>query len=342
MRNLVILVGLVFAASAVVAQAPVSPSPRVANPICAWAFSQAVAQLESAEAATAAPVQATAVPGASVAPDPGPDAGYLDDAIRMCAGLDDFHAGLAQFPEALMDTDVMAFLLERCGDPEAGLEDTMTCWSLVQALATPVPTLAPSPSPSPSPQASPEPVVQMTRVPDIRAHVPGATRVRYMNVRGADPRQLTRSVKRAVASRCKSHAALACTRWRLSAIPTVSQDVVSGRCVVTGVRVPQTSVAYIPRWTAPRQVSQATAWWWRKVVRRIGRHEAQRIRVLQAHIERLSDRVVGLPCSDFERVQRRWVRSVEREQRAFDRHEARRQARQSARWWTQAVSRFGG
>ncbi len=184
MRNLVILAGLLFAASLVVAQAPVSPSPRVANPICAWAFSMAVVQLEAAGAATAAPVEATAAPGATVRPGPGSDAAYLDDAIRMCAGLDDFHAGLAQFPEALLDTDLVAFLLDRCGDPDAGLEDTMTCWSLVQALATPVPTVAPSPSPSPSPQASPEPVVQLTRVPDIRAHVPGATRVRYVNVRG--------------------------------------------------------------------------------------------------------------------------------------------------------------
>jgi hypothetical protein len=151
---------LVLTATVVNGQDAASPSPLPVNPVCDWAFSQAVRRAQ----VSPAPALPTPTPGPSASPGPTEgglidsglivDRAFLDDAVRLCAGVADWEAAAALHPEALGTTDPLEFLAERCADPTAGLEVYSTCVSLMRALATPPPTPVPTPMPSLSPAPS--------------------------------------------------------------------------------------------------------------------------------------------------------------------------------------------
>jgi hypothetical protein len=154
MRAILTLIGLLFAAAVVSGQDLAPPSSVPVNPICEWAFDQAAARVLADEGTTdpgTAP-NASADPGAV----PGPAGTDLDDAVRMCASVDDWDAGAALHPEGLRGADPREFLADRCADPAAGFEVYSTCVSLVHALATPAPTPVPTATPTPAPTLEPE------------------------------------------------------------------------------------------------------------------------------------------------------------------------------------------
>jgi hypothetical protein len=125
--------------------------PAEVNPICEWAFGRAAEHV-----AAASPV--VAEPGSSAAPFG--DETFLDETIRLCAGLSDWEAGLALHPDLLGGIDPEAFLASRCS---AGLDAYATCVSLIIALATPKPTPEPTPSPTPAPSADAGPTGSAVR-----------------------------------------------------------------------------------------------------------------------------------------------------------------------------------
>jgi hypothetical protein len=160
-RIVVAVTCLVLAGTLVGSQVNLAQEPGSINPICGWAFDRAAERV-----AEAAPTPtAIADPEASVAPIE--DEAFLDETIRLCAGLEDWEAGLALHPELLGQTDPRAFLASRCS---AGLDAYATCVSLVIALATPEPTPEPTPSPTPGPSSEPDPGGSTTRRAFLRQY----------------------------------------------------------------------------------------------------------------------------------------------------------------------------
>lgn len=156
-RLLVTLACLAFAATLVLGQASLGQETRTVNPICDWAFGRAADRV-----AAAAPSPAV-TPDPEASPAPIEDVTFLDETIRLCAGLKDWEAGLALHPGLLREEDPRAFLGERCTNAAAGLDAYATCVSLVISLATPEPTPEPTPSPTPLPSSGPELTGSTTR-----------------------------------------------------------------------------------------------------------------------------------------------------------------------------------
>ena len=166
MPIIIAIIILVLTASVVTGQDAASPSPRSVNPVCDWAFTQAIERVQVSPVPVVPDVPVGS-PGPSASPgptDPGlldsgliVDRAFLDDAVRLCAGVADWEAAAALHPEALGATDPLDFLAERCADTTAGLAVYATCVSLTRALATPPPTPVPSliPDSSPLPSAVP-------------------------------------------------------------------------------------------------------------------------------------------------------------------------------------------
>ena len=360
MRSLIALVCFIFTATVVVAQDAVQPSPHPVNPICDWAFSQAV---QLAQADPDAGVASTS-PNASASPQAVRDETHLDDAVRMCSGIEDWEAGAALHPEALQGADPMQFLIDRCADPSAGLDVYSTCVSLVHALATPSPSPTPTPRPTPTPNPTPtprptkrpaaterptprstpqevaRPRTEMTRVPNSSASVPGATRVHYFPARGSNPSQVTRSAVTGAANYCRSHRAFACVQTVLRFRVRDSFSPFTGSCYITSAKPALVTVAHMPRWVAPSRVPKAWVWWWRKDIARVAWHEAQHIKIAKQAMARFPRMVVGRPCSSYARYYRNWSRALDRAQDAFDQRDYPRGGAASSRWMREASSRY--
>jgi hypothetical protein len=145
-------------------QASLGQEPRPVNPICEYAFGRA------ADRVAATSPTPTVDPDADTSPAPLEDESFLDETVRLCAGVDDWEAGLALYPELLGEIDPLTFLADRCTNATAGLDAYATCVSLVIALATPEPTPVPSPSPTPAPSSTPEPDRSTTRGAFLRQY----------------------------------------------------------------------------------------------------------------------------------------------------------------------------
>ena len=104
--------------------------------------------------------------------------------------------------------------------------------------------------------------------------------------------------------------------------------------------MPLTYVAHIPRWTAPSRVPVYMVWWWKKAAARIGWHEAQHVRITKEHAARLPKLVVSKPCGKYNRLAKRWFRSLTRAQHAFDELDYPRSERLMNQWWERAYRRF--
>jgi predicted secreted Zn-dependent protease len=151
-----------------------------------------------------------------------------------------------------------------------------------------------------------------------------------------------RSSSRQAARYCGGHGrrAIACVVIRPSFTPGYAQDPATGSCTITDVDTDLLASAFIPRWTAPRRVPAYLAWWWRKVVARLGWHEAQHIRIATQHLARFTRLVTGKPCARYGRLARQWSRDLSTAQQAFDQRDYVRLARASAAWLEQAERRF--
>lgn len=356
------LLAVVFASGATFGQSEPSPSPTPINPICDFAFRQALADLQT----TPDPVpDASGTPGPDLAAtEPTVEVSILDQAIRSCASLDEFIAAASMYPEMLGDTDPQVFLAGRCWDSSAGLDAYATCQSFERAIATPSPSPSPSPTPGPTPKRTPRPTSKPTPKPTptarsaarpkasasrkgtawvpqgFRARVAGADRVRYFDIRGKSPNALMASASRRAKRFCSSGRAIACVRSsgpRLRGIVSGT----TGRCTTTSVSWPSSAtVAYMPRWTAPKRAPRHVVWWWKKVGARIGWHEAQHVRIYWEHRAKFP-RLVGKPCAKADRKTSNWAKTLSREQKAFDRADYPRGDAASQRFFIAALRRFG-
>ncbi len=231
MPIIIAIIILVLTATVVNGQDAASPSPLPVNPVCDWAFSQAVRRAQVSPA-PAAPI---VTPGPSASPglvDGGPiESGliviraFLDDAVRLCAGVADWEAAAALHPEALGSTDPLEFLAERCADPTAGLEVYATCVSLTRALATPPPTPVPSlmPSLSPAPSSS---AGQSAWTAEARANAREYRQLSRHLYRGTLPNQLLKySLERLEASGASAGTRAAARRRAAGYLADARQDV---------------------------------------------------------------------------------------------------------------------
>lgn len=236
MPIIIALIILVLTATVVNGQDAPSPTPLPVNPVCDWAFSQAIRRAQVSPA-PAAPI---VTPGPSVSPGPsdgGPidsglidsglivDRAFLDDAVRLCAGVADWEAAAALHPEALGSTDPLEFLAERCADPTAGLEVYATCVSLTRALATPPPTPVPTPMPSSSPAPSSS-AGQSAWTAEARATAREYRQLARRLYRGTLPNQLLKySIERLRASGASAGTRAAARRRAVGYLSDARQDV---------------------------------------------------------------------------------------------------------------------
>ncbi len=221
---------LVLTATVVNGQDAASPSPLPVNPVCDWAFSQAVRRAQ----VSPAPAVPAVTPGPSASPGPSDgglldggfvDRAFLDDAVRLCAGVEDWEAAAALHPEALGATDPLEFLAERCADSTAGLEVYSTCVSLTRALATPPPTPVPTPMPSLSPAPSSS-AGQSAWTPEARAQAREYRQLSRRLYRGTLPNQLLKySIERLRASGASAGTRAAARRRAAGYLTDARQDV---------------------------------------------------------------------------------------------------------------------
>ena len=231
MPIIIAIIILVLTATVVNGQDAASPSPRPVNPVCDWAFTQAMRRV----LVSPAPVVPIVTPEPSASPGPiddglidsGPivDRAFLDDAVRLCAGVEDWEAAAALHPEALGATDPLEFLAERCADPTAGLGVYATCVSLTRALATPPPTPVPSPTASPSAVPSSS-AGQSAWTPEARAKAREYRQLSRRLYRGSLPNQLLKySLERLRASGASAEQRAAARRRAAEYLADARQDV---------------------------------------------------------------------------------------------------------------------
>ena len=332
---------------------PSSPTPI--NPICEMAFRQVLA------AAEASPRPSEADGALAESDDSGPllDETVFDVAIRSCSSLEEFIAAAAIYPDLFDDSDPRVLLASRCWDRHAGLEGYATCQSFERFFATPAPTPTPTASATQKPDRQPAPtstpkspkVIEkadlspprsgLARVPaNFRAKVRGADRTRYFAIRGKTPNALMSNAQRSARGYCSTHRAIACvrtsapTRWR------TRTDRATGKCTITSVSNSLRTVAYMPRWAAPKRVPRYMVWWWKKVVTRVGWHEAQHVRIAEEHLARFP-KLVGTPCGQAKRKINKWHAALSRAQAKFDRTDYPRGDAAAQRWYLAALNRFG-
>jgi predicted secreted Zn-dependent protease len=89
-----------------------------------------------------------------------------------------------------------------------------------------------------------------------------------------------------------------------------------------------TAVTYqatLPQWTAPASVPGDLAAWWRSVLEHIRAHENEHVRIFEAYVDALPDRVVDQPCEAWDPIIGQWTADVTAAQTAFDAAESHRE-----------------
>ena len=322
------------------APAPVASPPTAIDPVCEQSFA-ALATTASASA-----------PGADTADDE-----RLDDTIRACGSILEWTSAAWLHADKLGDVEPLRHLQARCADETASLDVYATCRSLDIALAppgpadaetipapdvplepitaaTPVPAASATPMPAATSQPTGSPGTTTTgegsaprvgadgqvRLPrNLRARVPGATRIRYFDIAGRSAPVLVRQTLRRSAPHCGVHDALACVRltWRVQTVQAGTTT-----CTVAKAYSTVTSEVFLPRWSNPRRVDPELLRWWRKVLLDSARHEARHISILQTELTRLRRQLVGRPCSSIGRLVDRARKRSDKAQAAFDRRES--------------------
>lgn len=313
-----------------VAAAEEEPGRQV-SAICAYEFASA-ADLRAA-------VEAAAAGAEDVPPDTPTElpADWLDRAIRSCASLDDWLAAATLFPDALDGLDPIEFVTERCRDTSLGLEAYATCHSLEIALATPMPVETHGPEPAQAPADSAQSATDLEqgaqptegeREPrrgprarvsrDFVVKVPGATQVRYFQIRGRTPWRLLAENQVRSRPHCGTHQAIACVLMTWSLDVTKRYDQKTRACTMSKVRTTLKSVVYLPRWIHRRGARPALVKWWRQVVLESAEHEAEHIRIQQRHLAAFRREARGKPCGSASILFRRHIAAANRAQAAFD------------------------
>jgi len=177
----------------------------------------------------------------------------------------------------------------------------------------------PSPSVSSSVSSSPSAILALVRIPKLDATIAGATKIRYFSVAGTSPNQLLDQVVAKSKPFCKTEDTLACVMNSYDARWVTTTYFATGACQVTSERVTLTSTVSLPRWTAPARVQPALVTWWKKMFAHFAWHEGQHIKIQRAYDSRLASLLVGQRCSAAQAIVRKWQRSLQAAQDAFDR-----------------------
>lgn len=105
-------------------------------------------------------------------------------------------------------------------------------------------------------------------------------------------------------------------------LPSYVIDPSTGSCAMTGVASTTRYQATVPQWTSPSEVPPELLAWWQAVLEHIRQHEGEHIRIFEAFVSILPDRVTGQPCSSWEAIVTGWSADVASAQAAFDAVEA--------------------
>jgi predicted secreted Zn-dependent protease len=271
----------------------------------------------------------------------------LDAAIRSCASVEEWLTASILFPEALDPSDAQAVLTARCGDPSTGLDAFATCRSLAVALAaasaTPAPT-APSATPTVSdpaveptarpagtgPGATAKPTTsgrkagkkqRVTVSKKQKATIPGATEIRYFNIKGDSPAQLLKQNQKRASRHCGNHRAIACVlmTWQISVTRKFDPD--TNACTIGKASTTLRSIVYLPRWTTRGRAGSDLVDWWHRVLLQSAVHEAQHIKIQQRHLADFRRAAAGKACGRARIISDRHSAKAEKAQAAFDRVE---------------------
>ena len=169
------------------------------------------------------------------------------------------------------------------------------------------------------------PSIHLVALPSLKVDVLNA-RERYFSVSGRTPALILASARRNVPSDPSgndrdSMAYVGPIVWEH--LPSYVMDPSSGACTMTGVTSSTRYQATLPRWTSPSKVPAELLAWWRAVLRHIGQHESEHVRIFARYVRALPSRVVGQPCSKWQAKVTAWSADLARAQANFDAAEAR-------------------
>jgi len=180
------------------------------------------------------------------------------------------------------------------------------------------------------PDLKPPAGARYVSLPRLNASVPGAA-VHYFAITGDTSIELVLSVARGGGKACGAidyewyrgdSRPSACTLTYLTDMTHAIQTRLSGStCKVARARVRATYAIFMPRWTAPSRVPSRLLDWWRRIVDFIATHEAGHVRIGQAWIRKLNDRLTGIDCDQVDPVIQAWATQAAAAQEAYDRSE---------------------
>ncbi len=180
-----------------------------------------------------------------------------------------------------------------------------------------VPTVAAT-APAATPVSAP--AVQLVALAPLTIDVWNADE-RYFSVSGSTPDEIVASAVANVPSdpsgaARSTMAYVGPTTWGHR--PSFVQDPAIGTCTMTAVASTVVYQATLPQWTAPSSVQPELLAWWQLVLAHIQEHESEHVRIFEAYVNALPDRVVGQPCAAWDAIVGQWTAEVAAAQSAFD------------------------
>jgi predicted secreted Zn-dependent protease len=208
------------------------------------------------------------------------------------------------------------------------------------AVATPEASVAPAAKPTSvvTPERPKSPVVvdtkvpttistaalpKMVRLPKLTPKVKGATKVKYIGVRGESPAALLDDVVMRSKPHCKEADTLACVFQRPSVRWTERTRLATGACTIVAPKVSSKATVFLPRWVSPKRVQPELVSWWKKMVHHMSWHEAQHIKIQKTYNAKLKTLMVGKSCSSANKIFKKWERSLKAAQDKFDAKDAK-------------------
>jgi predicted secreted Zn-dependent protease len=163
----------------------------------------------------------------------------------------------------------------------------------------------------------------LVKVPrNLKVKVPGATKIRYFDVRGDTPDDILLAATEASERLCVHPGAVACAlqQWNAQALPRTNPR--TGACTVAAARTILDSTVWVPRWVANERVTPNMLAWWKQVLRKIAKHEAKHVAIQRSGLARYRRQVIGKPCSAIQSLVQRTNDAINAAQVRWDERDA--------------------